>query len=359
MVECATATVTTTTRRRDRHDHNQISFSRTQVLAAEQCEGSGFDRVSGIVTGAAATRSPSTMRRSSQTTARTALIYGTATVTIGANTEVTQFGSGSAEASGTQQISVGSLIDAFGTASASGRTARRWMPARAAYGSQSTASGLVTAQGATGGTLTLSLATLGGRSVAAFDFLGTGTSASVDASAADYQVTTGSLDLTNATVGTPVEASGLVTAFGGAPPDFTASTLLDDTTIAAELVVDWGAGTPAPFVSYDATSIVLDAHNSSIGVRHEIQIGAQTVDVLGIASDPQIAPNATATNTVFTIGHAVSGTFENFNTYASFITQLQTELNGSVFATGITALGTYTTATYTFNASSITLFLNN
>ena len=330
------------------------------MLSGSSVQGSGFDRVSGIVTG----RSGNTLTIDDATLiandGTNSFIFGTATITIGANTEVTQFGSGSAEASGTQQISVGSLVDAFGTASDVGSdSATLDASAGRVRLSQSTASGLVTGKAPRGGTLTLSLATLGGRSVAAFDFLGTGTSASVDASAADYQVTTGNLDLTNATVGTPVEASGLVTAFGGAPPDFTASTLLDDTTIAAELVVDWGAGTPAPFVSYDASNIVLDAHNSAIGVRHEIQIGAQSVDVLGIASDPQIAPNATATNTVFTIGHAVSGTFENFNTYASFITQLQTELNGSVFATGITALGTYTTATYTFNASSITLFLNN
>ncbi len=105
--------------------------------------------------------------------------------------------------------------------------------------------------------------------------------------------------------------------------------------------------------------MVLDARNSAITSRHEIQIGAQIVNVLGIAQDPQIIPNATATNTVFTIGHEVSGTFENFNTYSAFVTQLQSELNGSVFATGLTALGQYTTSSYTFSASSMTVLLNN
>jgi hypothetical protein len=59
------------------------------------------------------------------------------------------------------------------------------------------------------------------------------------------------------------------------------------------------------------------------------------------------------------IGHALSGTFENFDTYSAFVTQLQTELNGNVLATGVTAVGQYTSSTYTFSASSITLFLNN
>jgi hypothetical protein len=50
---------------------------------------------------------------------------------------------------------------------------------------------------------------------------------------------------------------------------------------------------------------------------------------------------------------------ENFNTYAAFITQLQTELNGTVLATGITAVGQYTVSTSAFSATSITVFLNN
>ena len=167
------------------------------------------------------------------------------------------------------------------------------------------------------------------------------------------------LTLTNATVGEPVEATGYVTAFGTAPPDFGAQTLLDYTTINAELVVDWNGGTPAPFASYSTSTIVLDARNSAIGTRHEIQIGGQTVNIVGIAQDPQIVPNATATNTVFTIGHSVSGSFESFNTYSAFITQLQTELTGSVLATGITAVGQYTSNNYSFSASSITLTLEN
>lgn len=123
--------------------------------------------------------------------------------------------------------------------------------------------------------------------------------------------------------------------------------------------MDYGAGTPAPFASYSTSQIALDARNSAVGARHEIQIGAQTIDIVGIQSDPLIVPNATATNTVFTIGHAVSGTYENFDTYGAFITQLQTELNGNVLTTGITAAGQYTTTTYTFSASSITISLNN
>jgi hypothetical protein len=94
-------------------------------------------------------------------------------------------------------------------------------------------------------------------------------------------------------------------------------------------------------------------------VRHQIQVGAQTIDVVGLSSDPLIVPNSTASNRVFAIGHSVGATIESFNTYAAFIAQLQAELNGTTEATGLTAVGQYTGSTFSFTATSITLFLNN
>jgi hypothetical protein len=123
--------------------------------------------------------------------------------------------------------------------------------------------------------------------------------------------------------------------------------------------MNWSGGTQAPFASYSTSQIELDARNSAIGTQHEVQVGAQTVQLLGLASNPQIEPNATASNTVFTIGHSVSGTFENFNTFSAFITQLQSELTGNVLATGFSATGQYTSSSYTFTASSASIILDN
>src|SRR6202044_3151305 len=166
------------------------------------------------------------------------LVAGTATIKIGANTQVTQFGAATTEANGTQDISVGSLVYAFGTASAISSTGVTLdaSAGRARLG-QTTASGLVTAQGSTD-TLTLKLATLGGRSATSFDFAGTGASASEDASAAAYQVTTANLTLTNATVGSPVQVTGTVTPFGSPSTagDLVGTALLDYATINALLV---------------------------------------------------------------------------------------------------------------------------
>ncbi len=342
-----------------------VSFSATQVLAGSSVQGGGFDRVSGIVTG----RSGNTFTVDDATlltnTGKNSLIFGTTTVTVGPNTQVTEFGEATLDSTGIAQISIGSLVYAFGTANAvtSTSAALDASAGRVRVG-QTTVSGLVTAQGGSGATLTLNLSQLGqlgGRSAAAFDFTGTGSTPANDASASAYVVNTGSADLANANAGEPVQVTGYPAAFGSASSaeDFLQqSSFLDYTTINAVLVLDW-TGTSTPFASLSTSQIQLNAQNVGIGTRHTIQIGAQSFNIIGIGTDPTITASQSSSNTVFTIGHSVSGSYENFNTFSSFVTQLQTELTGSVVATGITAVGQYTSSSYEFDASSVTLFLDN
>jgi hypothetical protein len=200
----------------------------------------------------------------------------------------------------------------------------------------------------------LTLSQLGGRAVAPFNFTGTG------ASASQYVVSTGSLSLANSTAGAPVLVTGLTSSFAAASPNFTATTLLDPTTINAELILDWGVATATPFSTFDSSGIDLDIAAGGIGVRHEIQVGAQVTDLIGLSSEPIIVPSTSTTaDQIFTIGHSVSSTTENFNTFAAFVTQLQTELNGSALATNLTVVGQYSASTFTLTASSITLTLQN
>jgi hypothetical protein len=314
--------------------------------------GSGLDRVSGIV----AARSGDTLAVEDATLVGAAgletFLGGTTTVLMGANTLVTVVGQGGTQLNSTLQVSVGSAIDAFGVATVeSADTATLDASAGHVRLDTTSASGLVTAQGA--GALNLNLAFLGGRAIAPFDFVGSG------AAPAQYEVDTPSLDLTNSTPGVPVIVSGLTASFGTAPPNFTASTLLDPTTIQAELVIDYGSGTAAPFTTYNSSAIDVDVRNPNIGARHLVQVGAQMINVLGLASDASIIPDPTAANTVFTIGHAASASAENFDTFAAFIAQVQTELQGGTLATGVTAVGQYTASTSTLSATSVTLFLNH
>ncbi|HEY0801662.1 MAG TPA: hypothetical protein VGD54_12520, partial [Steroidobacteraceae bacterium] len=319
-------------------------------VQVDSIQGLNQDQVSGIVSA----RSGNTLGIEDATVVQNGgtatLIPGTTIVNVGANTLVTFFGQGFAEVVSPQQISVGSSIEVFGTAgtASSGATVVDASAGQVRI-DLTTAAGFVTAQGA--GALTLNLTALGSHAVSGLDFVGSG------AAANRYGVATGSLDLTNAIVGAPVIASGFANAFGTVSPNFTASALLDPTTIQAELVVDWAGGTATPFTV--AHSVIdLDVHNAGLGPRHQIQIGSQVIDVTTLSSDPLISPNTIGSTTVFSIGHSGSSTVESFNTYDAFIAQVQKELS-SARATGMTAVGQYTVSTFAFSATSITLFLND
>jgi|HubBroStandDraft_1064217.scaffolds.fasta_scaffold00636_5 hypothetical protein len=347
-------TTTTTDGATTSTSSNDVTFTASQVLVGSSVQGLGFDRVTGTVSA----RNGDTLTVEDATLVADdgveTFLGSTTYVIVGPNTLITEFGQGVTDYNTSQQITVGSAIDAFGVANVqSGGNSTLDASAGHVRLDLTTASGLVTVQGTAG--LTLNLAFLGGRAIAPFDFTDSG------ADAAAYVVTTAAaaLDLTNSTAGAPVIVTGFPSAYGAAPPNFTASTLLDPTTINAVLMVDWGAGTPSPFATYDSTAIDVDAHNSSIGARHQIQDGAQIFDIVGLASDPLIVPNSTSPNVVYSIAHLQSSTVENFDTYDAFVTQLQSELNGTTLATGMTAVGPYTAASYSLAASSITLSLNN
>ncbi len=298
LVTADAATTTTVNGVASTTTSSNVSFTASQVLAGSSVQGGGLDRVSGIVAG----RSGNTLLVEDGTLLGNdgveVFIGGTAIVNLDAGTAVTVFGQGAADFNTPEQISVGSAIEAFGVAASPspGNVTLDASAGRVRLG-HTTASGLVTAQGS--GTLVLNLQSLGGRAAGALDFTGSG------AVPGRYVVGTANLDLANSTVGAPVIATGLTGSFGVAPPAFTASSLLDPTTIRAGLMIDWGGGTGAPFVTFDSSAIDLDVRNSSIGARHHIQIGAQSIDLTGLSSDPLIVPDPAASNIVFAIGHAV------------------------------------------------------
>jgi hypothetical protein len=358
MTSSSSTSTTTTNGTTTTSTTTDVTYAATQVLAGSSVLSSSLDRVSGVVSarsGNSLTVEDATLIGIDGTNT---FMSGTATVQVGPSTLVTVLGQGSTGNNTVAQISVGSFINAFGTATApsSGNMTLDASAGHVQLGTTS-ASGLVTVVGS--GSLDLNLTSLGGRSIKVFDFAGTGSSSSAPASASGYVVSTGALNLTNSTVGVPVVVTGLVASFGAVPPDFTASALSDPTTISAELVVDYGSGTSAPFTIYNSAEIDLTRTNASVGTRHLIQVGAESINIEGMSSDPLIVPSTTVSTLVFAIGHSSSGTVENFITYNAFITALTSELNGSVLVTGVTALGQYTSSGYTFTATCITVVLNN
>lgn len=352
LTSSTTTTTTTTDGTSSTSTSTDVTFSASQVLAGTSAQSSSFDRLTGVVmarSGDTVTVDDGTLISADGTNT---FLTGTATIVVGSSTVVTLIGQGTSESNTIAQISVGSKIDAFGVA---GTVSSGNVELDASAGevrlNTTTASGLVTAVGS--GDLTVNLSYLGGRAIAPFDFTDSG------AAATSYVVSTGSLSLTYATVGEPVVLSGLTASFGASTPNFTASALLDYTTIPAELVVDYGTGTAAPFVTYSSTEIEVNASNSAIGTRHVIQVGAESINIVGLASNPLIEASSTSSYLLFAIAHTVTGTVENFNTYAAFITALESELTGSVLVTRVSAVGEYAPSTYILAATSMTVTIDN
>ena len=108
--------------------------------------------------------------------------------------------------------------------------------------------------------LAVELFFLNGRRAAAFDFSGTGMSPEFDADPAFYEIRTGLLPLASITSGDLVRVRGLVNAFGAAPADYLARTIIDVQTDirAALLQVGWQAGTAIPFTTIAPERIDVD-----------------------------------------------------------------------------------------------------
>ena len=124
-----------------------MSFAATQVLAGTGAQSGSFDRVSGVVSA----RSGNTLTIEDAALigidGSNTFLPGTSTVNIGSGTLVTVLGVGTAQLNSTLQITIGSLIYAFGTATTpvSGNVTLDASAGLVELGTTS-ASGLVTAQ---------------------------------------------------------------------------------------------------------------------------------------------------------------------------------------------------------------------
>jgi hypothetical protein len=202
------------------------TFTATSVLAGSSAEGGGFDHIVGNVIA----RNGNTLtihgaRMDGRGGDDDDFIAGNATINIAAGTAVTAAEQSSATPAHTiAEISVGSLIDAFGTASkdSSGRVTLDASSGRVRL-DFTQVQGVLGAS--TGTNITLNLQTIDRQPVALFNFAGTGSAGGANTDPTKYLVATGALDLSQFSMGEAVLSIGFVSQFGKAPPDFNATTL--------------------------------------------------------------------------------------------------------------------------------------
>jgi hypothetical protein len=230
------------------------------------------------------------------------------------------------------------------------------------------------------GSLTMNVQDINEYPVSAYDFTGTGTSAATDAVPANYVVGTGSLALpTDLTAGSSVWVDGIVGPYGSAPPDLNALDVEDQGSEPATLIFTYAtlAGTGA-FTSLTDSGITLDLSNAHLGSA-VIRLGAGSIDVTTLPAAPTIVPQIVPTPPppikvptsglttadlpptflpLFCAGTSTSG-IACFNTFATFVTTLYSDLTGASPAgiAQIDARGTYNAATNTFTAAAINVVL--
>jgi hypothetical protein len=205
------------------------TFTATAVLAGSSVEGGGLDHIVGNVvarTGNMLTLHGARMNGHGGTDDDD-FIAGNSTVNIAAATAVTAQGQSSPTPTHTiAEISVGSLIDAFGTSvtdhsgnvtldATAGRVRLDFTQVQGAFNAGNA------------GSMTLNLVTIDRQPVSLFNFAGTGSAAGADTNPSHYVLNTGALDLSQFSAGDSVLGIGFVNRFGAAPPDFMAVTIAE------------------------------------------------------------------------------------------------------------------------------------
>ena len=273
--------------------------------------------------------------------------YPSATVDVSPSISVTE--DGRPGTFSTKSISVGSQIYAIGVGSLSSSNALTLNSTSGIVRIQSTPIWGTLNSGTVGGA-NVSLLSMGAFAASGFNFAGTGTSSATNASAASYQIDTGTADESAVATGTLLRADGFPTALGSAPPDFDATAVMPGSSEPADLIVEWAGGSPgstAPFTAYDSTSLTLNLNNTN---SPKVEIGPQTIALTGT---PTINISGA---TQFAIGNATNGV-SMFSTSSAFASDLTSKLNGTTQVYRVVAVGSWNAATSTFTASRLDVAL--
>jgi hypothetical protein len=333
-------------------------FNATAVYVGTSLESLVADYLTGTVSavnGNTLTLHAATARPA-ETHAVLALFYPSLPVTVGANTIVSEDGV-AANALTTKSISVGQRITVSGQG-ATDSTTHLLTTLDATQGQVRLQPTPVWGHlnSAVAGSMALNVLLLDGYQPGVFTFAGTGTAAANDAVPTSYAVNTGPLDESATPAGTLLLATGTVTPFGSAPPDFTASSVTLGTATPQILVVEWeNGGAASPFSSASSAGLVVDLSNANLSstIRY-IATGPAQTDLKTLAASPTIAFASGAALTL-AVGNAAA--INVFESASAFATKLSSTLNGTNLVYRLVCVGQYSNATNTFTATQVTVNL--
>jgi hypothetical protein len=177
--------------------------------------------------------------------------------------------------------------------------------------------------------LELDLQHINRRAVSRFDFAGTGIDESNNADPDQYQIDSGLLSLNSLGMSEPVRVQGFPTAFGTAPLDFDAKTIIDLSELPTKMYLSYGsAGSTTAMTTLDENGMLLDLTSAS--GRHHLKTAGVVTDIAELASVPFIEPGAGEGLYAISRGHRVQA-YLDWDRYQSALNDLLISGNIVVF----------------------------
>ena len=201
-------------------------------------------------------------------------------------------------------------------------------------------------------TLAIDLQAINGRRPGIFDFAGTGTTADQDADPDNYEISTGSLTMSSLSIGTPVKIRGFLRAFGQAPKDFEARTIIDVSGVHGKLGVNWFPVSSAAFttITSEGMSINLSGH----GLFHHVIRSGLVTDLTGLSTSPNIVPPESGAG-LFYIEYGTG--IQLFTSFTEFASELNSRIVEEKLVRRIAAEGRFADQTGVFTAPVVTVRL--
>lgn len=363
LAALASAGATTAVIAKGSFDFGTHEFMATEVDAGSSVPGGTLDAAEGVVlnrTGNVITLRGATLYRAGQT----AIFRDSVAVTLGTNTVVHEAGSPK-ESFDISDISVGQRLLVFGTLTntnpsslaldaSSGFARLQYTKLDGSIKAVPTASG-------GGAAMTVNVQYIEGRPVSMFNFAGTGTGSTTDATPSLYQIFLPSV-LNGIGMNDPVRIWGFVTPFGSAPPDFDGTTVADYVNANGYMTMSWASpGTGSAFTSLSSTSgIVLNlASTPLVAVLRQGGILTQLTPTNG---PPTVQGNTLGVGTCAismpscVLGaYAIlqNGTVQVHITFAGFLSDLTTRLSAGAKVRSFVAHGGFDGNTDTMAAKQI------
>ncbi len=342
------------------------SFNATAIYAGSSLESPLAEYVSGVV-GSRSGNTLEVLGATYRSPTGAVLFLSSLPVVLGGGTLVTEDGVAAQGLSSTS-VSVGQQITVTGQA--------QFNTSTGAVTELDATAGLVrldstrlwgTLNSAIKGSASLDLLSIGSFASSAFNFAGTGAGGQ-HATAAAYAVNTGLLDESAVAAGTLLQMDGMITPFGSAPPDFSATAITPGASTPQQLVIEWvNGGATAPFTSVSGAGLVVNLANANLGTVHYVRTGPVTVppatiNLTGLPPSPPLTittVGAPQSDLQLAVGSTtLAAGVSVFNSAPAFATALTSAFNGSNKIYRLVAVGQYDSGTNTFVASRIHVALH-